>query len=248
MKTKDLLIFILAFGLCLSGVASGETWFEENFEGETIGDMPSQWELFGGAEGQGAEVVEDPLDPNNNVFFVNSPVWVGDLPEGAWAPKDQSFLEWTDYIFEGDFMVDDPTKLFAYNYRATDYDNLLHCNTRRWETGLIGLYKRENGEWSGTVIEVQHPTEANVWYTVQIIAEGDHHILKIKEENDQTDFAEIDPIIEVDAVGTDLDVGTINVMSYGYVDDIIVYVGEKAVQPGGKSATTWAGIKDNYRR
>jgi hypothetical protein len=180
--------------------------------------------LFGGAPGE-AKVVEDPLNKGNKVFFVNSPVWVGNLPEGAWAPKDKSFLNWTDYTLEGDFMVDDPTKLFAFNYRATDYDNLLHYNVRRWATGTVGLYKREGGQWTGAVLEVQNPTDANVWYRAQVIAEGNHHICKIKKADDPTDFSQIKPVIEVDVTGTKLTHGTINAMCYGYTDNIIVYVG-----------------------
>ncbi len=245
MKVKNLLLFSLVFSLCLSGIASGRTLFKDNFEKEKIGEMPSQWELFGGAPGE-AKVVKDPLNPANKVFFVNSPVWVGDLPEGAWAPKDKSFLNWTDYVFEGDFMVDDPSKLFAFNYRATDYDNLLHYNTRRWDTGIVGLYKREKGVWTGAVIEIQHPTDVNVWYSVQVEASGKHHTLKMKEAKDKTDFEKIKPLIDVDVVGTKLDEGTINVMCYGYADNIIVYVGSKDVRPGGKFAITWAEIKAEY--
>ena len=249
MKVKGvvcILSLIFGIGFLVMQAAFGKTLFKDDFENEDIGQMPSQWEFFGGAEGQGAEVVKDPRDPTNKVFFVNSPVWVGPLPEGAWAPKDQSFLKWTNYVFEGDFMVDDPTKLFAFNYRATDYDNLLHYNTRRWATGIVGLYKREKAQWTGAVTEIQHPTEANVWYSAQVIAEGDHHVLKMKEAKDKTDFEKIDPLIEVDVVGTNLDSGTINVMVYGYADNLIVYVGSKDVQLGGKFATTWAQIKADY--
>jgi hypothetical protein len=247
MKVKNIFAFSLVLGMSLlfMGIAWGETLFNDDFEKENIGEMPSQWELFGGAPGE-AKVAEDPLNGNNKVFFVNSPVWVGDLPEGAWAPKDKSFINWTDYTLEGDFMVDDPTKLFAFNYRATDYDNLLHYNVRRWDTGIVGLYKREGGQWSGTVLEVQDPTDANVWYRAQVIAEGDHHICKIKKADDPTDFSKIDPVIEVDVTGTQLTHGTINVMCYGYADNIIVYIGEptaSAIDPSSKSATTWGHIK-----
>ena len=247
MKTKNLLITLsmaLVISLLPMAIAFGAALFEDDFENETIGEMPSQWELFGGAPGE-AGVAEDPVDPGNKVFFANSPVWVDDLPEGAWAPKDQSFLNWTDYTFEGDFMVDDPSKLFAFNYRTTDYDNMLHYNTRRWETGIVGLYKRENGEWSGTVAEVQRPTDAEAWYRMQVIVEGDHHILKLKEVDDPTYFSQIEPLIEVDVTGTDLTRGTINVMSYGYVDNIIVYVGEPsaAVEADSGLTSTWGSIK-----
>lgn len=68
----------------------------------------------------------------------------------------------------------------------------------------------------------------------------------MKEAKDKTDFEKIDPLIEVDVVGTNLDSGTINVMVYGYADNLIVYVGSKDVQLGGKFATTWAQIKADY--
>lgn len=236
---------IIGMSLLFIGAVWGKTLFTENFESDRIGEMPAKWELFGGAPGE-AKVVEDPLNKGNKVFFVNSPVWVGNLPEGAWAPKDKSFVNWTDYVLEGDFMVDDPTKLFAFNYRATDYDNLLHYNVRRWATGTVGLYKRENGQWTGAVLEVQYPTDANVWYRVQVIAEGDHHICRIKEADDPTDFSKVEPVIEADVTGTGLTHGTINVMCYGYVDNIIVYVGEptpSAINPVSKLATTWSYIK-----
>ena len=248
MKVKNVVFtfsLVLGISLLLMGAAWGKTLFIEDFEKENIGEMPSEWELFGGAPGE-AKVVKDPINPTNKVFFVNSPVWVGDLPEGAWAPKDKSFLNWTDYVFEGDFMVDDPSKLFAFNYRATDYDNLLHYNTRRWDTGIVGLYKREKGEWTGAVTEIQHPTDVNVWYRVQVEVSGEHHILKMKEAEDLTDFSFLEPLIEEDVAGTELTRGTINVMCYGYADNIIVYVGAPtptAIDSASTFASTWGSIK-----
>ena len=143
-------IFLL-FSYFYIGLAWADgTLFSDDFEGDTVGQPASLWELAGGAPGKGAKVVKDPLDPNNKVIFVNSPKWVGDLPEGAWVPKDKSYLKWTDYTFEGDFMVDDPSKLFAFNYRAKDYDNMMHYNVRRWDIRYCWrVYARKGGmDWS----------------------------------------------------------------------------------------------------
>ena len=108
-----------------------------------------------------------------------------DLPKRAWAPKDKSYLKWTDYTFEGDFMVGDPSKLFAFNYQAKDYDNMMHYNVRRWDKGIVGVYKRENAKWTGVVKEIQHPTKHKVWYTAQVDVKGRHHTFKIKETKDK---------------------------------------------------------------
>jgi len=236
-------IFLLFSCFSLGIAWAGGTLFSDDFEGDTVGKEASLWELAGGAPGKGSKVVQDPLDPSNKVIFVNSPKWVGGLPEGAWAPKDQSYLKWTDYTFEGDFMVDDPTKLFAFNYRARDYDNMMHYNVRRWDKGIVGVYTREKAEWTGAVKEIQHPTKENVWYTAQVDVKGDHHVFKIKEATDETDFAKIDPLIEEEVKGTKLDGGTVQVMCYGFADNIIVYVDFKDVEIRNKLTTTWAQIR-----
>jgi hypothetical protein len=236
-------IFLLFSYFYLGMAWAGGTLFSDDFEGDTVGQPASLWELAGGAPGKGAKVVKDPLDPNNKVIFVNGPKWVGDLPEGAWAPKDKSYLKWTDYTFEGDFMVDDPSKLFAFNYRAKDYDNMMHYNVRRWDKGIVGVYTRENAQWTGAVKEIQHPTKHKVWYTAQVDVKGHNHTFKIKEAKDKTDFAKIDPLIEEEIKDTKLDSGTIQVMCYGFADNIIVYVDFKDVEAKNKLTTTWAQIR-----
>ena len=65
-------------------------------------------------------------------------------------------------------MVDDPTKLFAFNYRARDYDNMMHYNVRRWNKGIVGVYTREKAEWTRVVKEIQHPTKETAWYRAQV--------------------------------------------------------------------------------
>ena len=84
-----------------------------------------------------------------------------------------------------------------------------------------------------------------MWYRAQVIVSGEHHILKMKKADDPTDFSQIKPLIEEDVTGTELTHGTINVMSYGYVDNIIVYVGAPSIVIDSAStlASTWGSIK-----
>ena len=102
---------------------------------------------------------------------------------------------------------------------------MMHYNNmRRWNKGIVGVYTREKAEWTRGVKEIQHPTKETAWYRAQVDVKDDHHVFKIKEAKDKTNFAKIDPLIEEDVKGTKLDSGTVQVMCCGFADNIIVYV------------------------
>ena len=91
----------------------------------------------------------------------------------------------------------------------------------------------------------QRNTASNqtVWYTAQVDVKERQHPFKIKEAKDKTDFTKIDPLIEEEVKGTKLDSGTVQVMCYGFADNIIVYVDFKDVEVRNKLTTTWAQIR-----
>jgi len=63
----------------------GEQIFFDDFEKETLGEMPSKWEFYEGTIGD-AIVIKDPKNPQNKVLYLNSPVldptWLAGIVRG----------------------------------------------------------------------------------------------------------------------------------------------------------------------
>lgn len=140
--------------------------------------------------------------------------------DAFWIPKDESFLGWADYVLEADYMLDDPAKMIAFNYRVTDHKNFYRFDQ---EQNLLLLNLWINGRREANVASgASHVFVPNIWYRVQTSVKGNHHILKVKVISDPTPFSEIKPYIELDDTHRKNN-GTIGVFGEGYADNIVVY-------------------------
>ena len=141
--------------------------------------------------------------------------------EGAWTPKDDSFLNWTDYILEADYMVDNPNRILAFNYRSTDHENFYRFNPYRGAS-LVLWHFRLDGEWNaGGALSAPYFVRANTWYRAQVTVKGEDHVLKVKPVSDNTPFSEIEPYIETDDIHHKR--GSIGIFGYGYTDNVVVW-------------------------
>ena len=121
-------------------------------------------------------------------------------------------------------MVDDPSKLFAFNYRAKDHDNMMYYNVRRWDKGIVISEKTRNGLELSKKYSIQPNTRHGTQRKLTL--KGVITPLKLKK---------------LRIKGTKLNQGTIQVMCYGFADNIIVYVDFKDVEAKNKlTTTTWS--------
>jgi len=97
-KKAGVFILILSFIAAFSLSATGEVYFEDDFEADDIGDEPSLWNMIGGFT---LEVVEDPQNPNNKVLAETGEADGLGVPTPiGWEKQDF----WTDYVWEFDWM------------------------------------------------------------------------------------------------------------------------------------------------
>jgi hypothetical protein len=161
------------------------------------------------------------------------------------VPKAAGRDDWTDWYWEWDWRWDTPSNP-GNAYRIEDPSNWFHFSPRT-DGVTITFWHYANANWVQAA-QAQFPLELNTWYRFQQIMQGDHHIVKIKERDDDTPFDAIEPAIEhedgtyekgaLGGLGTDA--------GSTWVDNIILYENPKdilAVVYNGKLAATWGKLK-----
>jgi len=223
--------FALALVFCLSfgQITFAKILFEDDFEGEQMGNEPSMWDPDPGAEVTDvAEIIEDPVEGDKCMSHF-----------GGYVVKDSK--EWTDYIVEFDWMFAEAGINESVAVRYQDANNFYQIS-KRTDMQSINLYMY-NGAWNlvGTGL---FPVDVNIWYRTQVKVEGPNIIIKMKEKADRTPFADIDPVLDVS--DSSLDKGGFSTSYYGPIDDVIVAESEidiLAVEPFSKLSTTWGSLK-----
>jgi hypothetical protein len=225
--------------IVLTRAADAAILFEDDFEGDGIGDAPAKWDVVAPLN---LEVIRDPDDAANQILSEQGEGNGNGVPvPTGW--EDQDF--WTDYVWEWDWMWDgDGYAGTAHRYQgATNY---YHSSRRAGGASFI-IYR-----WDGNWNEMHNqpwPSEVGVWYSMQSTDIGNEHFVKAKPRDDDTPFEELDPIVT--AVDDQYPDGPIGLFGIGdaphlFWDNIIVYepgTNIRAVDPAGKTATTWARIK-----
>lgn len=239
LVNKYWIIPIVSLLMSISLSASGEILFEENFEQDTIGKEPSNFELIectvNRAEAM-IEVVEDPEGRSDKVAKITS--------FALYVLKAAERDDWTDWYWEWDWRWDTAGNP-GNAYRIEDSSNWFHFSPR--SDGVSLQLYQYNGNWN-LMTQVQFPLELNRWYRFQQIMQGEQHIVKIKERDDDTPFDEIEPAIEhedgtyqkgaVGGLGTDA--------GSTWVDNFILYEEPKdilAVDLNDELAVTWGKLK-----
>jgi hypothetical protein len=221
-------------------LANGKTLFRDDFEGDTLGTVPKNFEKYDHAHNNGAlevEVAKDPEGESGNV--------VHQFSYGYYIPKATGRDDWTDWIWEWDWMWSEngfPGTAFRITggeyYHISPRDDNLNVGFWYW-----------NGAWNQKGALVRYDFGLNTWNRFQVIANGDQFTLKIKRRDDPTPFSKIKPLLE--AKDNTLKKGPMSVggtNTDSWVDHFIVGETEAdltfPVEPAGKLATTWGALKN----
>jgi len=230
------IVFLL---LSISLSAFGKILFEEDFEGDTIGKEPANLEKIDCPVNRAdakIEVVKDPDGKSGKTTKIFS--------FALYIPKVSGRDDWTNWYWEWDWRWDTASNP-GNAYRIEDASNFFHFTPRT--DGVTIMFYKYNGGWV-QMAQAGFPLELNTWYRFQQIMQGDHHVVKIKERNDDTSFDAIKPAIEskddtykkgaVGGLGTDA--------GSTWVDNIVLYEHPKdilSVNQNGKLAVTWGKLK-----
>lgn len=251
MRSRIALLY-LTFTFLISvfpSLSSAEILFRDDFEADTIGDPPGNWEHLGppaGYTGGGMSVVEeDPLDPGNKVFHL-IPKAFDNNSHDVWAihAGDES---WVNYVWEFDWLFPEDTYC-PMAFRVLSKDEFCQIS-RRPGGSEFHVYVYSAQQWLSFAI-YEFPNEDLKWYRVRVsIADTDLEF-RIKERDDPTPFEGMDEttLREEQALGEFFPNGGIGAQEgyTGMIDNVVV--GETAldimaVQPTGKVAACWGMLK-----
>ena len=226
---------LLAFG----GIAKGKVLFKDDFEADTVGTAPTNFETIDNPtnfEDFDAEVVNDPNGESGKVAHT--------FGYAVYVPKAADRDSWTDWIWEWDWMWSE-AGYPGTAFRITD-NNYYHISPRD-DNISVGFWYYDGG-WNQKGDLVEYDFGLNTWNRFRVIAEGNELICKVKKRDDPTPFSEIEPLMQVtddnlqggavSACGTNTD---------AWIDNFIVAESEEdlvaAVQPHGKLSFTWGMLK-----
>ncbi|MBM3239266.1 hypothetical protein FJZ31_23485 [Candidatus Poribacteria bacterium] len=242
MLKKYWLVTLISLLLSLPLSASGKILFEEDFEGDTIGKAPTNFERIDSPVNRAnatIEVVKDPEGKSGKTAKM--------FNFALYIPKAAGRDDWTDWYWEWDWRWDTASNP-GNAYRIEDPSNWFHFSPRSDKT-TITIWHYANAGWVQAK-QATFPIALNTWYRFQQIMQGDHHIVKIKELKDETPFDKIKPAIElsgdktykkgaVGGLGTDA--------GSTWVDNFVLYEEPKdilAVNYHGKLSVIWGKLKE----
>jgi hypothetical protein len=241
-KRSFLCLVVIGVLLAFSCIANGKRLFKDDFEGDTVGKEPKNFEKIANPTNFAdfkMDVVKDPNGESGKVLHT--------FGYALHIPTVSGRDSWTDWIWEWDWMWSEKGYPgTAFRITGTEY---YHISPRNDNINVGFWYY--NGAWNQRGALVQYDFGLNTWNRFQVIAKGDSFTFKVKRRNDETPFEKIKPLIEVtdstlkkgplSACGTNTD---------AWVDNFIV--GETAadltfpVEPGSKLAATWGELKNQH--
>ena len=227
--------------LVFGGVASGATLFRDDFEGDTVGNAPGNFEMYDHAANTGdflLEIEEDPAGESGKVAHT--------FNYALWIPKAAGRDEWSDFIWEWDWMWARTGEYPGTAFRITGAD-YYHFSPRADNVNIGFWYY--NGAWNQVGALVQYDFQTNIWNRYQVIANGNEISIKIKRRDDPAPFSEIDPLLAV--TDNNLEKGPLSACGTNtdaWVDNLIVGETEAdmtfPVESIGKLASKWGAIKE----
>lgn len=240
MSTQRCLYMIAIFALLVfSSIADGKLLFRDDFERDTIGEEPKNFEIYdipGNSPDFRSEIVKDPEGESGKVVHTYSTSY--------YIPKAPDIENWTDWIWEWDWMWSE-AGFPGTAFRITD-GNFYHISPRD-DNMHVGFWYYD-GNWNQRGDLAEYDFGLMTWNRFQVIAKGDTFTLRIKRRIDDTPFEEIKPLIEV--TDNTLDKGPLSVMGTNtdaWMDNFIVAESEEdfitAVEADDKLSITWGNIK-----
>jgi len=234
-----LCLIIIGFLLIFGGIANGKLLFKDDFEGDTIGDAPKNFEKIDNptnAAGFKIDIAKDPDGKSGKVTHT--------FNYALCVPKSADRDNWADWTWEWDWMWSEmgfPGT--AFRITGTKY---YHISPRNDNKG-VGFWYYDGG-WNQKGALAQYDFGLKTWNRFQVVAAGDKFTFKIKRRDDETPFAKIKPLIEVQ--DNTLAKGPASVCGANtdaWMDNFIIGETEDdlsfPVEPMGKLAITWGTIK-----
>jgi len=232
----------IAILVLLTPSAFGEQFYASDFEADTIGKFPQGWEL--GFEGSGEpQVIQDPLDKNNKVFAhtdLAMDLARHDVGGSIAVVSDSDVSDYMvdyDAYFPADFYI-------GTLFRFIDAESF-YLFDRRQGGPTFDFWMRGGGNWTNFKSGIPYPAVPEEWFSFRLVIKGDTFEAYAKEKDDDTPFADMDPLME----GTEASYETGKFGLYGliYVDNVIIGETEGdmsiSVESAGKLTSTWGNIK-----
>ncbi|MFC1713532.1 hypothetical protein ACFL6S_07690 [Candidatus Poribacteria bacterium] len=233
-RASLVLVFILSFIVGFPALSG--TIFQDDFEQDKEGDLPSKWV---GCQADG-EVFKDPLEPGNLVMGIV----VQNVDCGVVADMD----DLSKYVAEWDWLWQVSAWHSMTIHQEQPGEN--YHLSRNPDNGAWEMWARTGGDWPGPFVTNVQPTELGKWYRCQLSVDQAHIVLKIKERDDNTVFDQIGPALEMNGEDETFKKGKFGVNENvgSFLDNVVIYVGKIAVEPVGKLTTSWGGVKNYFRR
>ncbi len=207
--------------LCLSlhAVSLADILFEDDFEEYEVGMEPERWEYDPTAEvANTGQVTEDPFDPDNLVF----------TDYGGYLADNGA--EYADFVAEWDWMFyldNNRNNSVGFHVQGPS----AHYQLSRRGGGTEWHIYMFNGAWN-LVGSVSFPTDIDKWYRVQLSVMEGEILVKAKEKEDETPFADLDPILEI--VDETFETGAFSTSYWGPIDNVIIAETEEDLIGGGE--------------
>jgi len=241
--SKQICLCLIVIGVLLAfnGVVNGKVLFKDDFEGDTVGTAPKNFEKSDNptnAAGFKIDVVKDPSGKSGNVAHT--------FNYALYIPKSADRDNWADWTWEWDWMWS--AKGFpgtAFRITGTKYYHI----SPRDDNASVGFWYYD-GNWNQKGALVKYDFGLNTWNRFQVTAKGNKITLKIKKRDDLTPFASIKPLMEV--TDDSLKKGPVSVCGTNtdaWMDNFTIAESEAdilaAVKSKDKLSATWASIKKN---
>jgi hypothetical protein len=239
MRNTIVLILVFAMYTAISLPALSNTVFSDDFQGQQVDEAPAKWmNVMPGQAGTTGIIAEDPQDANNMVMKIT----VLDEVNVLVANMD----DLTEYIAEWDWMWESGWQTVAIHTQADGTRYHLSVDTdalANWE-----IWSWEAGNWGGPFVTGEAAQEANVWHSFQLSVNQAHIVFKGKERNAPIQFDQLDPILEMNGEDNAFTKGKFGIADgpVSYIDNVVIYIGSKAVNSVGRLATTWAMFKTEF--
>jgi len=238
-RQKYLCLIAVIVIVAFSGTANGKLLFRDDFEGDTIGTPPKNFEKCDNPTNAANFKIEIEKDPEGKSGKVTHT-----FNYALYIPKTAGRDNWANWVWEWDWMWSEmgyPGT--AFRITGNEY---YHISPRNNNTDVGFWYY--NGAWNQIGALVQYDFGLNTWNRFQVVADGDSFTLKVKRREDGTSFSKIEPLIA--AKDNRLTKGPVSVCGTNtdaWMDNFIIGETENdltfSVEPMDKLTITWGAMK-----
>ena len=230
------LVVILSFAVVKTTIAQ-EVYVQTGFEEFAVGNPPKDWEVIGGD----FEISGDTVKTDKKALAILG----GGDGDGLGVP-----IETENPIISVEFWIYIESGGRSFNFKVATADGIGEnngCTYINWDAGIVRLY-------DGAAWQLIGDFETDTWKYVRIIANVDKSEFDFYVGDDRNDALGAKPEkglpfrnAALGPVAKWVAFYTWGITAPGYVDDLLVYEGEDAldlaVDPTEKLATFWGRVK-----